>query len=136
MDIADVNLITIIITAAINVALGMFWYSDQFLGKEWRNLSGTTEEKCKECNMPVALLGAFVVALIMSFVLSHLLHQMQVSTLFGGATVGFWVWLGFYATGQFSGVLWEKKPIKLYYVNTGFSLVSLIIISSILALFG
>lgn len=136
MTIGDVNILTIIITAAINIFLGGLWYSPKLFGKEWMELAQITEEKIKKMNLSFSYIGAYIVSLIMSFVLSHLLHLMQVNTLVGGVTVGFWIWLGFYATGQFSAVLWEQKPIKLYTIHTGFSLVSLVIISAILAVFG
>src|SRR5262245_19516473 len=113
MYLAEVNIITVIIAALINIALGGLWYSPALFGKDWMQLTGMSEERIKATNMTVAYLGAFITSLITAFVLAHLLHLMGIHTLVGCLTIGFWIWLGFFATGQLGGVLWERKPFKL-----------------------
>ena len=47
--------------------------------------------------------------------------------------LAFWLWLGFFATTQLGMVMWEGKPVKLYIINTLHHLVSLVVMSAILA---
>ena len=48
--------------------------------------------------------------------------------------VGFWNWLGFVAPVTLGSVLWEGKSPKLWVLNNGYYLVSLIVMGVILAL--
>lgn len=48
--------------------------------------------------------------------------------------VGFWNWLGFVAPVTLGGVLWEGKPWKLWGLNNGYQLLSLLVMGVILAL--
>jgi hypothetical protein len=43
-------------------------------------------------------------------------------------------WLGFYLPGDLSRVAWEKASWKLFGINTGYHLVSLLVVAAILHL--
>jgi uncharacterized protein DUF1761 len=50
-----------------------------------------------------------------------------------GAAVGFFNWLGFVATGMLTVTLYEKRPAKLFWINSGFQMISLLIMGVIVA---
>ena len=72
-----------------------------------------------------------VSALVMAWVLSRFVVA---GTFMSGATVGFWIWLGFIATVTLGGVLWEGKPWNLYLLNAAYWLVALLLTGGILAM--
>jgi hypothetical protein len=41
-------------------------------------------------------------------------------------------WLGFYFPGQLGATVWENKSWKLFFINTGYSLASLLVVAFIL----
>ena len=86
-----------------------------------------------------AMIGGFIGALIMGYVLSHFItlgmaYYPDVSALKAGIHSGLWVWLGFVAPVTAGVFLWEGKPLKLWVLNAGYYLVALIVMGSILAL--
>ena len=75
----------------------------------------------------------FLTSLIMAYVLAHFISYVQAKTIADGAVLGFWLWIGFFATTQLGMVLWENKPVKLYVINTLHYLVTLAVMAAILA---
>jgi hypothetical protein len=63
---------------------------------------------------------SFVASLVTAFVLAKIIDVTSVTTVLYGMKVGFAVWLGFVATVQLTEVLFAKKPVKLYLINTGY----------------
>ena len=53
-----------------------------------------------------------------------------------GLFAAFLSWLGFVAFTGINSVTYEHKPVKLYLINTGFQLVSMLIMGAILAVWG
>ena len=53
-----------------------------------------------------------------------------------GAVVGFMNWLGFLAFLQLGVVTYEKKPFSLFLINTGYQLVTLVVMGAILSRWG
>lgn len=69
---APVNLVAIVVAAAVYMFLGYMWYSDALFGKPWRRLVGMKDGAVnnKDAMMKGMLMG-FVTALVMSYVLAH-----------------------------------------------------------------
>jgi hypothetical protein len=111
--------------------LGMLWYSPALFGTLWAKEHNFNLADLKAT--PLHYLGAILVSLIIVSVFYILIHSFSVNTVAKGAVLGFFLWLGFIATTHFSGVLWARKPLKAYLIDTSFQLVSLIMIGAILA---
>ena len=61
-------------------------------------------------------------------------REMDRQPTFGdGAHVGFWVWLGFIATTYFSAVIWQKMHPKEFFIHVGYSLIALLLMGGVLA---
>ena len=129
----SINYLAVFLAGVANVIVGVIWYGPLF-GKQWRNLMGLTKESLQNMKMkPLqAMAGGFVTALIMAYVLAHAAFVW--GDFFGSSVgqplfalqLGFWIWLGYVATTQAGGVLWEGKPWKLFFINAGNTLVSLV----------
>lgn len=136
MPQVDINYLAVVVSAVINMALGFAWYGPLF-GKPWRELSGWTKEKMdkameKGMNMTYGL--STVASLLIAYVLAHFVDYVQAGTVVEGMVLGFWAWLGFIATTMMNQVLYDGKPWKLYFINAGYYLVSLLMMGSVLAL--
>jgi hypothetical protein len=136
MIMFEVNYLAVLVGGIITMALGAFWYSPAGFGTLWQKLSGVTDEKiaqAKQGGMGKLYAANFVAALVMAFVLAHVVVAFEATTVPQGMQAGFWIWLGFIATTMLGTVLWDGKPFKLYAINAGYYFVSLLIVGSLLA---
>ena len=132
----DINYWAILVSAVASFILGYLWYSPLLFGKPWMKMMGFTHqsmEEAKKKGMVKLYLGNFIATLIMVYILSHFVDYAQAKTITDGLQLGLWVWLGFIATLLFGSLLWEGKPFKLFLINSGYRLVELLIIASILS---
>ncbi|MBI2049455.1 DUF1761 domain-containing protein [Candidatus Roizmanbacteria bacterium] len=128
----QVNYIEVLIAGAISMGLGFFWYSPGVLGKQWMKEKGLNSEKLKkeQKEMGKLYIFSFVLALITAYVLSHVMNLS--SNFFGypmiqtGITSAFWMWLGFVMPVQATTTIFGNKNWKLFGIDTGYQLVSLL----------
>lgn len=134
-----INYLAVLAAAASSIVLGFLWYGPIF-GKPWMKLMGIDpknldKEKMKGMNKTYALMT--IGSLVMAYVLAHTTEFAMTYTKtygwIGGAMSGFWTWLGFMAPIQMDEVLWGSKPWKLYFLNTGYRLVALLVMGMIIA---
>ena len=135
MTQVDINFMAVLVSSLINMVLGFIWYGPLF-GKPWMELTGISqdkiaESKAKGMNMTYGLSG--IGALVMAFVLANITGYAQVDTLVEGVQVGFLVWLGFVVTTMLNSVIYDGKPWRLYFINAGYYLVSLVLMGALLA---
>lgn len=126
----------LLVSAIVMMALGALWYGPLF-GKQWAGMMGfnmsdpEAVKRMKEKAKPGYAI-TFVASLVMLYVLTHILDYAGAETAAEGAKGALWIWLGFFAPTMLGSVLWEGKPWKLYFINTSYHLVSLVIATIIL----
>lgn len=76
-------------------------------------------------------------SLVMAYVLAHSIvfgsSYLGVYGAMAGAICAFWSWLGFIAPITLHSVIWEGKSWRLWLLNNGYNLVSLVLIGIVLA---
>ena len=135
IPIVNVNYLAVLVAAIASMVVGFLWYGPLF-GKMWMGLMNFDKKKMNEAKkkgMGKTYVLAFLTSLIMSYVLAHFVNYVQATTIVDGVVLGFWLWIGFFATTQLGMVLWEGKPTKLYLINTLHNLVALAVMGTILA---
>jgi len=136
MPTVEINFIAVLLAAVASMALGFFWYSPAGFGTTWMKLSGLNKKKLKAAQkkgMGKTMFAAFITTVVMAYVLAYFIALLGATTAGAGMKVAFWLWLGFLATSQLGTVLWDGKPLKLYYINTAHYLVGLLVMGAILA---
>lgn len=130
-----INILAVITAAFAQFVIGGLWYGPLF-GKTWSGLTGVAQESMKP--KPTALAAMMACSLIMAYVLAHVLAfaiaTMNVSGIGAGLSSGFWMWLGFAAPITLGPVLYEGKPLQLWFITAGYYLVSLLAMGAILAM--
>lgn len=116
-----------------SMVVGMIWYSPKVFGNKWMKLSGV--KPSKKQGMAVPMLLGFISSLVMAYILANVIVLATAGTWLDGATVGFWVWLGFMATLTLGSVIWERRPLDLYWLNNAHNLLSLLVMGAILGLY-
>lgn len=135
----DVNYVAIVVASIVHIIIGLLWYSPAAFGKAWMRLSGISKddmEKMRKKGMGKSYIVAFIGALVMALVLSNFIALVGASTFAAAANLAFWIWLGFLATTMLGMVVWEGKPTTLYLINVAYQLIALVVMSSILTLWG
>ncbi len=135
MELATVNVLAILVSGIINMALGMLWYSPLMFGNLWIKLMGFTKAQItagKKKGMGKQMFFAFLATLVWAYVLAQFLKIGGAATVKDALQIGFWIWLGFGVTTSLNSVLWEGRPVKLYLINVVHGLVSILITSAIL----
>ena len=135
-----VNYLAVLVAAIASMVIGSLWYGPLF-GKQWMAWSGMSPadlESAKQKGMAKSYAIMFVGSLVMAYVLAHALvfasAYLEAEGVSAGLTVGIWNWLGFVAPVTLGTVLWEGKPWKLWIINNGYYVVTLLVMGVILAL--
>ena len=127
-----VNFLAVVVATVVAYVIAFVWYAVIFR-KQWMQLTGITEMKPSPKNVVLVLVGTF----IMSYVLDHSIAfgnaYVQTSGVSGGLQGGFFNWLGFVAPVTLMNVLYEKRSWKLWLLDNGFWLVSLLVMGAILS---
>lgn len=134
-----INYVAVLVSAVSSMVLGALWYGPLF-GKKWIAMMGWTDEQinsAKSKGMGKQYSIMFVGSLVMAYVLAHATvfasSYLNTSGVSAGLMSGLWNWMGFIAPVTVSSVLWEGKSWKLWCLNNGYNLTSLLIMGIILA---
>jgi hypothetical protein len=128
----EISLARVLIAAVINILIGYAWYSPFAFGKTWMKFHKGGEAAMKN-DMGLRVFYSFIMSFVMAYILAFFEKHLAVSAM-GGLLTGFLIWLGFVATVQISSVIWCKKPMNLFLINTGRHLVGLVVMGGILAI--
>lgn len=135
-----INFLAIIVAVIANFILGSIWYMPLF-GKIWGKEMGYDSDVKPDKNpmykgMLYMVLGNFLFA----WVFAHNLGAWQfvpgmdqMGTFSIALSSAFFTWLGFYFPGHLSATVWERKSWKLFAINGGYDLVSLLVVALILS---
>ncbi len=136
--IVPVNYLAIFIAAVGSMVIGYLWYGPLF-GKMWMKEMGISKEKMTKAmkkNMAtygLMFVGSLVMALVLARATVFASAYLRVNGLSAGLMSGFWNWLGFVAPVTLGSLLWEGKSIKLWILNNGYYLVTLLVMGAIIA---
>ncbi len=143
MTPVPVNYLAMLVAAVAANVLGFLWYGPLF-GKAWIKLMGFSDEQVKKgqakgmAGMAPQYGMMFVGSVVMAFVLANALvfasTYTKTSGVSAGLMTGFFNWLGFVAPVSLSSVLFEGRSWKLWKLNNGYWLVSLLTMGVILAM--
>jgi len=135
MQDPQINLLMVLIAALLNNIIGALWYSPLLFGEAWRRALGKTKEDfqvMQKDSMRAMGLNAIAI-LFLTYVFAHFILAVNAETALGGATAGFWVWIGFVATTGFANVVFENRSKKVYLIYQAYQCVALVVTGALLA---
>lgn len=136
----EVNYLAIIVAGIVATAIGFLWYSPLMFAKPWMKLMGYTAESIKKTQKEmgpwygVSMLLSFVTAFVLSHVMALSQNFYNYSPLMTGLTSAFWMWLGFVMPVQATDTIFGGKKWKLFGINTGYQLATLLAMGIVLGL--
>lgn len=135
-----INFITVVVAVLINFILGFIWYTALF-AKVWTKEMGydpdmRPEKKTMIKGMALMLVGNFLFVWVLAWTMAgwqFIPHAKEMGPMVNGINSAIFLWLGFYVPVHLSGVVWEKKSWKLFAINAGYHLASLVVVALLLA---
>jgi hypothetical protein len=135
MPLVDINYLAVMAATLITFALGALWYSRVFFGRRSRESLGAPppdepapHRRATAQTYFVSLLCHLVTAVIVAVLMS----LTGFGTLGQGVLLGFLIWLGCAAPLGLTGNVASKEGIGAWFIDTGYHLVSLLIMGAIL----
>jgi hypothetical protein len=135
------NYTAILVATVANFFLSFLWYAPLF-GKAWAKEHGfDITVKPAGSVMAKGLIITFIGNLFLAFVFAHnigawtFVPGMDVMPASGRIlNAAIFTWLGFYVPVDLNTIAWERKSWKLFFINTGYHLVMLLVAATILTL--
>lgn len=132
INLIQVNILAVIVSAIASMGLGFVWYSKILFGNKWSKLSGFSGEKSSNGQMIKIYGTIFLTSIVMAYILSIFIHYAGAYDLVMGAKTGFWAWIGFVVPTTLANQLFSKKPFELYGIEVSHHLVNLLVMGAIL----
>ena len=137
-----INMLAVVIAVAANFILGFIWYTPLF-GKAWGKEMGFDMNQKPPSS---ALVKGMVFMVIGNFLLAYVFaHNIaawnpvtwgQAPSAMSPAQNAFmaavFTWLGFFVPQDLGRVAWEMKSWKLFFINTGYHFIALLVVAMIL----
>ena len=137
----EVNIVAVVLAGIASMVVGFLWYSPMLFGNMWMKMMGHTAKSMKKAQQEMGMMYAlsFVASLVTAYVLFHVMVMSQAyfnyTPMMAGLMSAFWMWFGFIMPVQFTDVLFGGKRKKLFAINTGYQLVSMLAMGLVLGMF-
>jgi hypothetical protein len=134
MPQVHINFLAVVVAAVVAFIIGGLWYSPVLFAKLWVKAHGYSEEQVKEMQKgagkayAVTLVCDFLIALAIAVLVGyiHLEHCVQ------GLKLGLLVWAGFAMPLGLTANMFSGKRITVFYIDTAYQLVYLVIMGAII----
>lgn len=140
MQDLHINMTAVLIAVVANFILGALWYMPLF-GKAWAKEMGMdmTQKPAASMmirNMSIMVIGNFLFAYVFAHNMAAWTYVPGMETMSASKSAGmaaFFTWMGFYLPMDIGKVTWEMKSWKLFFIDTGYHFLMLIVVAMILA---
>jgi multisubunit Na+/H+ antiporter MnhB subunit len=135
MDLSNLNFLAILVGGLLAWGFGSLWYSPLLFSKAWQTESGMSDDDLKNANMVKIFGGSFALMLVMSFGMAILLrgHEDPSEVTFQtGLMHGLYVGLMFVATSIGINQLYQRKSLKLFFIDAGYQVIMLMIMGAVI----
>jgi hypothetical protein len=142
-----INMVAVLVAVVANFIFGALWYMLLF-GKAWSkemkiDMTGPKPPASAMIKgMAIMVIGNFLMAYVFAHnitVWNPITWNQPASTMSTGGTAfaaAFFTWLGFYLPQDLNKIAWEKASGKLFFINTTYHFLSLLIAAVILVNMG
>ncbi len=115
---AQVNWLSVIVSALAAFAIGGLWYSPVMFGNVWQKLIKLSDEEIKKANMLLIFGSTFILNIIGAFVLDMFIGPQ--ATMWFGLTAGLIVGAIWVGSSMAINYLFARKPFRLFLIDAGY----------------
>jgi hypothetical protein len=128
----EINVWAVLAAGLLSMVLGGLWYSPVLFARAWMRESGVTEEKTRSANVAVVMGTAFLLATIGATVFAMFLGP-KPSPAFATAA-GMSAGLCWVAGSYGINYLFERRSLRLFFINGGYHTLQYTLIGLVLGL--
>ncbi|NJO12448.1 MAG: DUF1761 domain-containing protein [Gammaproteobacteria bacterium] len=128
----EINYWAVLAAAVSSFMLGGLWYAPPLFGRIWQREAGVSDQQLATGNPAKIFGGAFVLSLIASFVFALFLGPRPALMFALGA--GFSAGLFWVAASFGVNYLFERRSLKLFFINGGYHTLQFTLIGLVLGL--
>ena len=134
MPQVHINYLAVLVAAVVAFGLGGLWYSPILFAKPWLKAHGYTEDRLKEMQAGAskAYAVSFICQLLIALAIAVINGYMHMDRLEQGLKLGTLAWGGFAMPLGLMANMFSDKKISVFYIDTGYQLVYLLIMGAII----
>jgi hypothetical protein len=133
MIFSNVNWVAVILSAVASMVVGFIWFSPPLFQKAYLAEIGKTAADAS-ATPPLNYLISFILAIVEAIFLSRLVRATGEPRVGLGLIAGFLVWLGFVATTSAANTLFGDRTFRLWFIQNGNHLLTLLAMGAIIGL--
>jgi hypothetical protein len=128
-----VNYLAILVAAIAHFIVGFIWYGLLF-SKKWLELLNPDEAKMEAMKKGtvISFIGNFVGAFILAYATARIINTINPADIVTAILWMVLLWAGYVLIVGLNDSFFEKKPWGLFFINTLYMLVSMVIVGLIL----
>lgn len=130
--ISELNWLAVLVTTAVAMAIGSIWYTPAVFGRAWMKSIGVKEKDFMDGDMQ-PILFAIVSSFVTAMALGVLVQVLELTSVWQGATFGIFVAVALLATNKVMQAQFEKRPLSYNVITSSADVVTLAVMSAILA---
>jgi len=127
------NYVAILVSGIMLWVLGAIWYSPALFAKPWMEILGIKKGESKQSGLMLGMVASLIGDFVLSFILAHLVFWANATGFKNGCVLGVLVWIGFIAAPNLPQGIYERRPFKLFAINSGYWLLCLFLAGGLLA---
>jgi len=131
MEFGSINVLAVVVSALVAMAVGFLWFSPPLFEKMWLAGIGKTREEVAG-QSPARFLIAFVSALLESYILAALLNIVGGPSIGSALQLAFVIWVSFVAATSAANFAFAGRKLSLWLVENGNHLLVLFVMAVIL----
>jgi len=135
MEIGDVNVLAVVASAVAAMLVGFVWFSPPLFEMTWLAEIGRSREQV-QADSPVKYLVGFVGALLEAYILAGLIDIMGGASVSRGVLVAVVIWVSFVATTSAANFAFAGRSFRLWLLENGNHLITLLVMGVILGAMG
>ena len=132
---SDYNLWAILLATVANQAIGALWFSPLLFATPWLKGVGLTNESIQANPSKMPFVLSLITALVLAVALSWANTAAATASLGGALLVGLVVGIGVAAMASAPHYAFPGRSLKLYLIDQGHTVVTIVVMSAIIGLF-
>ena len=134
MPQVHINYLAVVVAAVAAFAIGGLWYSPLLFAKQWVKAHGYTEEQVKEMQKGAgkAYGVSILCQVLIALAIAVLVYYIHMERCVQGLKLALLIWGGFAFPLGLMATMYTEKKITVFFIDTGYQLVYLLLMGSII----
>jgi hypothetical protein len=133
MQFGNVNGLAVLVSAVASLVVGFVWFSKPLFEGAWLAGIGRTREQVAAAP-PTRFVIAFIAAVLEAYILAALLNITGGASLSTGILMAVVLWVSFVATTTAASYAFAGRGLRVWMIEAGNHLVTLLVMGAILGL--